>query len=121
MPDGVRAAGDISGPVGRLETLAAEEGHTVEDLLHHAVRLYLGLPPSARRSIRTIDVLGGEGDHAAVGIAAGRAIVQVAFDVAMRKVAESGAKYASEHGLADEDAAIEEAVRITREAARAVA
>lgn len=119
MPDGPPSVGGTSDATRQLQALAAEEGCDPEDMLHEAIGLYLSLPAPARRSLRGIERLGDPDDRVAAGAVAGRAIVKLAFDVALRAMAVSGAKYAAEHGLVDEDAAIEEAVRITREARHA--
>lgn len=109
MDDGREIAADI-------EQIAEAEGRSAPELVREAVSLYLQLPEAARRSLRGLIASGTPDDHAAVGRAAGHAIVRLGLDRARVQATNAARHVYQDKALPSEDEVVDEAVRLTREA-----
>lgn len=76
-------------PLRDIEQIAARDHRTASDALADALAFYALLPSPARRALKALRHVATTDEQAAVGRAAGEAIVQVGLDVARRGMAEA--------------------------------
>jgi hypothetical protein len=107
------AGREIAADIGHI---AEAEGRSASELAREAVSLYLHLPEAARRSLRAMIASGTPDDHAAIGRAAGHAIVRLGLDHARLQASQAARHVYPNKARASEDEVVEEAVRLTREA-----
>jgi predicted transcriptional regulator len=96
-----------------VDDLAEVEDRSPSQIVASALRLYLRLPPEAHRAFRVVEAAAGDREHLAVIRELTRVLLNGEFAVARRRVAAS-LTVDREQGDEDEDAMMEEALRITR-------
>jgi predicted transcriptional regulator len=99
-----------------VDDLAQVEDRSPSQIVASALRLYLRLPLEAHRAFRVVEAAAEDPERLAVIREITRVLLNGECAVARRRVAAS---LTIDRELGDEDAAMEEALRMTREATRA--